>query len=127
MPRFVPYAIVVGLFVLALLFFQFRDRSYLEDVARAAYPAPPVSRVILPPSQEPQGPLLYVSGNRVAFRTEAGLEANVIERFNKGREVRQTQVNGDWVYVRDTDTGRQGWISGRYLSPTNPTGVTASN
>ncbi|WP_299483505.1 SH3 domain-containing protein [uncultured Roseibium sp.] len=127
MPRLVPYAIVVGLFLVALMLIQFRDRSYLFDAARDASPPPPVSRVILPPTQDPQGQLLFVSGDRVAFRTEPDLQANVIERFNKGREVRQNEINGDWVFVRDTDTGRRGWISGRYLSPTKPTVTTVSN
>ncbi|MES0884465.1 SH3 domain-containing protein [Roseibium sp. SCP14] len=127
MPRFVPYVVVIGIFAVALLYLQFRDRSYLEDVARAAYPPPPVSRVILPPSQEPQGPLLYVDGNRVALRGEPGLQADVLERFNKGRSVRQTDVQGNWVQVRVTDSGRQGWISSRYLTSTNPLALTASN
>jgi len=127
MPRFVPYVIVTGLFLLALAFLQFRDRSYLEDIARADYPPPAASRVILPPPQEPQGRLLYVSGNRVAFRTGPNLGQSVIDRFDKGRTVRQTEQKGDWVHARDVDTGRMGWISGRYLTPTNPLQTTASN
>ena len=127
MPRFVPYVIVIGVFAVALLFIQLRDRSYLEDAARAAYPHPPVSRVILPPSQELQGPLLYVSGNRVALRKDPGLKSDVLERFNVGRTVRQTDVQGDWVHVRVSNSGRKGWISGRYLTSTNPIAVTASN
>jgi uncharacterized protein YgiM (DUF1202 family) len=127
MPRFVPYVIVIGLFVLALVYLQFRDRSYLEDIARAAYPAPQPSRVILPPPQEQQGSLYYVSGNRVAFRAGPGLQQHVIDRFDKGRTVRETEVNGNWVHARDVDTGRVGWISRNYLSTTNPLQTTASN
>ncbi|MEM5581715.1 MULTISPECIES: SH3 domain-containing protein [unclassified Roseibium] len=127
MPRFFPYVIVVGLFVLALLYLQFRDRSYLEDIARSAYPPPPASRVILPPPQEAQGPLLYISGNRVAFRSAPGLQKPVIERFDKGRTLRQTDVSGDWVHVRDVDTGRMGWVAGEYLTPTNPMQAASSN
>ena len=127
MQRFVPYVVVIVLFLVALAYLQFRDRSYLEDIARAAYPPPAASRVILPPTQEAQGPLLYVSGNRVAFRTGPGLQQSVIDRFDRGRTVRQTEVNGDWVHARDVDTGRMGWISGKYLSLTNPLQPTATN
>ncbi|MHA7776838.1 SH3 domain-containing protein [Roseibium sp. M-1] len=127
MSKVVPYVIVTGLFIAALLYFQFRDRTYLELLAQSAYPPPPVSRVILPPSQEQQGPLLFVSGNRVAFRTGAGLNQNVIDRFDKGRTVRQTDVKGEWVHVRDVDTGRVGWISSEYLTTTNPLQTASSN
>jgi|GEM_PF-2476183 len=127
MPRFVPYVIVVGVFLVALLLIQIRDRSYLEEAARAAYPPPPVSRVILPPTQEPLGPLLYVSGDRVAFRSAPGLLEPVIERFNKGRTIRQTGIEGEWVHSRDVDTGREGWIAGEYLTPTNPLRTAASD
>jgi len=127
MPRFVPYVIVIGLFLLALAYLQFRDRSYLEDVARADYTPPAASRVILPPPQETQGRLLYVDGNRVAFRNGPGLQQSVIDRFDKGRTVRQADQNGDWVQARDVDTGRLGWISDKYLTPTNPLQTTASN
>jgi len=127
MQRFVPYVVVIVLFLVALAYLQFRDRSYLEDIARAAYPPPAASRVILPPPQEQQGPLLYVSGNRVAFRSGPGLQRSVIDRFDRGRTVRQTDVNGDWVHARDVDTGRMGWISGRYLTPSNPLQPTVTN
>ncbi|WP_103220440.1 SH3 domain-containing protein [Roseibium marinum] len=130
MPRFLPYVIVVGLFLAALMIIQIRDRSYLEEAARAAYPPPPVSRVIFPPSpepSEPRGPLLFIAGDRVAFRSGPGLREPVIERFNKGRNVRQTEVEGDWVHARDVDTGREGWIAGKYLTPTNPLQTAASD
>lgn len=127
MPKFVPYVIITGVFVLALAYLQFRDRSYLEDIARANFPPPAAPRVILPPPQEAQGPLLYVSGNRVAFRTGPGLTQKVIDRFDKGRTVRQTELQGIWVHARDVDTGRMGWISDKYLTQSNPLQTTASN
>lgn len=127
MPKFVPYVLITGVFLLALVYLQFRDRSYLEERARASFPPPAASRVILPPPQEQQGPLLFVSGNRVAFRTGPGLQQHVIDRFDKGRTVRQTKVDGPWVHARDVDTGRVGWISSKYLTPVNPLQTTASN
>ncbi|ASP35426.1 MULTISPECIES: SH3 domain-containing protein [Stappiaceae] len=127
MKKFVPYVVITAVFLIALVFLQFRDRSYLDDLARAANPPPAPSRVILPPPQQAQGPLLYVSGNRVAFRTGPDLQQSVIDRFDRGRTVRQTEVEGGWVHARDVDTGRMGWISSRYLTQTNPLQTTVSN
>jgi len=127
MPKFVPYVIVVGLFLAVLFLIQIRDRSYLENIARTSYPPPQASRVILPPPPEQVGPNLYVNGDRVAFRSGPGLQQPVLERFNKGHKTRQIDVQGDWVHVRDAGTGREGWIAGRYLVPVDPLEKTASN
>ncbi|RMC36278.1 SH3 domain-containing protein [Paracoccus alkanivorans] len=67
-----------------------------------------------------QGPILYVTGTRVNFRSGPSTDDRVIGALDGGTAVEALGPTGDdWVHIRDTD-GRIGYMSGQFLSPDAP-------
>ncbi|WP_425467558.1 SH3 domain-containing protein [Rhizobium glycinendophyticum] len=63
---------------------------------------------------------MYVTGNGVAFRAGPSIEQQIIDRFDKGREVTPVGTSTDWTEVLDHLTQRMGWIATRFLSNSPP-------
>lgn len=73
-----------------------------------------------PPPQGAQGPILYVTGNRVNFRAGPSTGDRVIGALNGGAAVEALgPTGGAWVNIRDTE-GRTGYMSGQFLSTEAP-------
>lgn len=63
-----------------------------------------------------QGPILYVTGNRVNFRSGPTTSDGVVGALSEGAPVEALgPTDGDWVHIRDAD-GREGYMSGQFLS-----------
>lgn len=63
-----------------------------------------------------QGPILYVTGNRVNFRSGPTTSDGVVGALTEGAPVEALgPTDGDWVHIRDAD-GREGYMSGQFLS-----------
>lgn len=66
------------------------------------------------------GPILYVSGSRVNFRSGPSTGDRVVGALNGGSAVEALgPVEDDWVHIRDGD-GRIGYMSGQFLSRNAP-------
>lgn len=55
----------------------------------------------------------YKTTARLSLRTAPKTSATRITTIGKGKKVRVTQLNGDWVYV--TYGSREGWVAAKYL------------
>ncbi|RNF36219.1 SH3 domain-containing protein [Paracoccus methylarcula] len=67
-----------------------------------------------------QGPILYVTGTSVNFRSGPSTNDRVIGALEGGAAVEALgPTNGDWVHIRDGG-GRIGYISGQFLSADVP-------
>lgn len=73
-----------------------------------------------PPTAAARAEPMYVTGNGVAFRAGPSTENQIIDRFDKGREVTPVSTSTDWSEVRDQLTQRMGWIATRFLSNSPP-------
>lgn len=72
------------------------------------------------PPADTEGPILYITGSRVNFRSGPSTGDRVIGALNGGAAVEALGPNdGDWVHIRDMD-GRIGYMSGQFLSPDAP-------
>lgn len=66
------------------------------------------------------GPVLYVSGSRVNFRSGPSTGDRVVGALNGGSAVEALgPVEDDWVHIRDQE-GRIGYMSGQFLSRNAP-------
>ncbi|WP_216033850.1 SH3 domain-containing protein [Paracoccus marinaquae] len=73
-----------------------------------------------PPPPGAQGPILYVTGNRVNFRAGPSTGDRVIGALDGGAAVEALgPTDTPWVNIRDID-GRIGYISGQFLSSEAP-------
>ncbi|WP_295047665.1 SH3 domain-containing protein [uncultured Paracoccus sp.] len=66
------------------------------------------------------GPVLYVTGDRVNMRSGPSTGDRVVAALVRGAAVQPVgQQEGEWVNIRDGN-GRTGYIAGRFLSETAP-------
>lgn len=66
------------------------------------------------------GTVLYVTGNRVNMRAGPSTGEPVVGALNGGAAVEALgPTDGGWVNIRDGE-GREGYISGQFLSPQQP-------
>jgi hypothetical protein len=66
------------------------------------------------------GPVLYVTGDRVNVRAGPSTGDRVVTALERGTGVQALgPQDGEWVNVRDAD-GRTGYVAGRFLSATAP-------
>lgn len=63
---------------------------------------------------------MYVTGNGVAFRGGPRTEHQIVDRFDKGREVMRVSTDTDWSKAWDQLTQRMGWVATRFLSNSPP-------
>lgn len=82
--------------------------------APAAAPAPAETAV-------PDRPLVYVTGSRVNMRAGPSTANPVVTALGYGDEAEliETLDNG-WMHIRHTESGRVGYMAGRFLSETRP-------
>jgi hypothetical protein len=67
-------------------------------------------------TDEPAGPLVYITGNDVRFRAGPSTSDDVIGSLGRGETVEALgPTDADWVSIRDAQ-GRVGYISGQFLS-----------
>ncbi|WP_312366065.1 SH3 domain-containing protein [Ensifer sp.] len=59
---------------------------------------------------------VFVRGKRVALREGPGKKFPILDRYDTGRPVRLLSVDGEWSYVQDDLTRREGWIASHLLS-----------
>lgn len=72
------------------------------------------------PPTDAAGPILYVTGSRVNFRSGPSTGDRVIGALNGGAAVEALgPSDDDWVHIRDMD-GRIGYMSGQFLSSNAP-------
>lgn len=66
------------------------------------------------------GPVLYVTGDRVNVRAGPSTGDRVVMALGRGAAVQPLGAqDGEWVNIRDAD-GRTGYVAGRFLSPDAP-------
>lgn len=66
------------------------------------------------------GPVLYVTGDRVNVRAGPSTGDRVVTALGRGAAVQALGAqDAEWVNIRDAD-GRMGYIAGRFLSPDAP-------
>lgn len=63
---------------------------------------------------------VFVRGKRVALREGPGKKFPILDRYDAGRPVRLLSVDGEWSYVQDDLTRREGWIASHLLSSDTP-------
>ncbi|MEH6788269.1 MAG: SH3 domain-containing protein [Paracoccus sp. (in: a-proteobacteria)] len=94
------------------------------------FPGPPLQpspeyagRTPQDPAQAPpgtQGPVFYVTGNRVNFRAGPSTGDRVIGSLSQGAAVEVLGPTDDaWINIRDSD-GRVGYMSAQFLSQARP-------
>ena len=67
-----------------------------------------------------EGPILYVTGSSVNFRSGPTTSDRVVGALTAGAPVEAIgPTDGEWVQIRDAD-GRIGYMSGQFLSQTAP-------
>lgn len=122
----------IGAFLVLLVLFGREDNkpSPPPSATQPAVVSPEQSQKLVAP--EPSGVTnhpsaaaapaepLYVTGNGVAFRAGPSTEHQIIDRFDKGREVMRVSTGADWSEVRDQLTQRMGWVATRFLSSRPP-------
>lgn len=68
----------------------------------------------------PDGPVLYVTGDRVNMRAGPSTGDRVVAALGRGAAVRPLgPTDAEWVNIRDAG-GRTGYVAGRFLSATAP-------
>ncbi|MFD2815529.1 SH3 domain-containing protein [Paracoccus aerius] len=68
----------------------------------------------------PDGPVLYVTGDRVNMRAGPSTGDRVVSSLVRGTAVQPLgPTDAEWVNIRDAD-GRVGYVAGRFLSQTAP-------
>lgn len=68
----------------------------------------------------PDGPVLYVTADRVNMRAGPSTGDRVVTSLARGTAVQPLgPTGGEWVNIRDAD-GRLGYVAGRFLSPEAP-------
>lgn len=68
----------------------------------------------------PDGPVLYVTGDRVNMRAGPSTGDRVVTALGRGAAVRPVgPTEADWVNIRDAN-GRTGYVAGRFLSASAP-------
>lgn len=73
-----------------------------------------------PASDVADGPVLYVTGDRVNMRAGPSTGDRVVASLRQGTAVRPLgSQDAEWVNIRDAG-GRTGYIAGRFLSATAP-------
>lgn len=66
------------------------------------------------------GPVLYVTGDRVNVRAGPSTNDRVVTALGRGAPVAVLgPTDGEWINIRDAN-GRVGYIAGRFLSATAP-------
>lgn len=66
---------------------------------------------------------IYVSDvQEITVRTGPSLDNKVIQMVKSGSRIEKIRDEGEWAMVR-TDTGKEGWVLKRYLSPEAPVKV----
>jgi SH3-like domain-containing protein len=58
----------------------------------------------------------YVTGKRVALRSNPSKDGKVLDRLNNGQALELLEAGPEWSKVRDTLTRREGYIASRLLS-----------
>lgn len=67
-----------------------------------------------------EGDIMYVTATRVNVRAGASTGDAVVAALDRGAAVEALgPVDGSWVHIRDAD-GRQGYVSGQFLSSQAP-------
>ena len=73
-----------------------------------------------PAAELPDGPVLYVTGDRVNMRAGPSTGDRVVASLTRGTAVQPLgPQDAEWVNIRDAD-GRTGYVAGRFLSATAP-------
>ncbi|MCZ0961416.1 SH3 domain-containing protein [Paracoccus benzoatiresistens] len=68
----------------------------------------------------PEGPVLYVTGDRVNMRAGPSTGDRVVTALTRGAAVQPLgPTDAEWVNIRDTD-GRVGYVASRFLSQAAP-------
>ena len=68
----------------------------------------------------PDGPVLYVAGDRVNMRAGPSTGDRVVTSLGRGTAVRPLgPTDAEWVNIRDAD-GNIGYVAGRFLSQVAP-------
>ena len=68
----------------------------------------------------PDGPVLYVTGDRVNMRAGPSTGDRVVTALRRGTAVQPLgPQDAEWVNIRDAG-GRAGYVAGRFLSPDAP-------
>ncbi len=64
---------------------------------------------------------LYITGSRVNLRQGPGTDNAIVASLVLGtKTVALGAENDGWVMIRDTQTGTEGYMAARFLSPTRP-------
>lgn len=80
----------------------------------------PAAEATTAPAGSGGGTVLYVTGNRVNMRAGPSTGEAVVGALNGGAAVEALgPTDGAWVNIRDGE-GREGYISGQFLSPQQP-------
>jgi hypothetical protein len=87
-------------------------------------PRPPVHSIVgslaSPPAKE-EASRASVTGNAVFLRTLPRKRSAPLGKLNAGAKVFILEQRGNWVRVRPEPPSREGWMSTRYVSRTQPT------
>lgn len=66
---------------------------------------------------------IYVSDvQEITVRTGPSLDNKIVQMVRSGARMEKLREEGEWAMVR-TDTGKEGWMLKRYLSPDTPVKV----
>ncbi|WP_375551527.1 SH3 domain-containing protein [Rhodophyticola porphyridii] len=83
----------------------------------AATPVPVQSDAASPAAKE----MVYVTGSRVNMRAGPSTQNPVLMALGYGAEAELIEeIPNGWVQIRHTESGRVGYMAGRFLSPDQP-------
>jgi len=94
--------------------YRIRELVRAPEPAAAEAPAPPPAATDAPKNRE------YVTRDSISVRTRPGQIGAYLVSLSRGDSVEVLERSGEWELVR-LETGRMGWVWGRYTQPRQET------